>query len=71
MIRIAEKLGFIRVRAVAVCAKVGISRKVGHKKACIPANLRQNCLGTKFLTVRSDFGKIIDVGRAKLCFLDD
>jgi hypothetical protein len=40
MIRIAEKLGFIRVRAVAVCVKVGISRKVGHKKACIPANLR-------------------------------
>jgi hypothetical protein len=40
MIRIAEKLGFIRDREVAVCAKAGIGRKVGHKKACIPANLR-------------------------------
>jgi hypothetical protein len=40
MIRIVEKLGFIRARAVAVCAKAGIGRKVGHKKACIPANLR-------------------------------
>ncbi len=42
MIRIAGKLGFIRVRAVAVCAKVGIRRKVGHERACIPANLGQN-----------------------------
>jgi hypothetical protein len=40
MIRIAKKLGFIRARAVAVCAKAGIGRKGGHKKACIPANLR-------------------------------
>jgi len=40
MIRIAEKLGFIRVRAVAVCAKAGIGRKVGHRKPCFPANLR-------------------------------
>ncbi len=40
MIRIAEKPGFIRDRAVAVCAKAGIARKVGHKDAYIPANLR-------------------------------
>jgi hypothetical protein len=31
MIRIAEKLGLIKVRTVTVCAKVGIGRKAGHK----------------------------------------
>jgi len=31
MIKIAEKLEFIKVRAVTVCAKVGIGRKAGHK----------------------------------------
>jgi hypothetical protein len=40
MIRIAEKVGFMKIRTVTVCAKVDISRKVGHKKPCIPANLR-------------------------------
>jgi hypothetical protein len=40
MIRIAEKLGFMKVRAVIVCAKVGIGRKVGHKKPCMPANFQ-------------------------------
>ena len=40
MIRIAEKLGFMKVRAVMVHAKVDISRKVGTKRPCIPANLR-------------------------------
>jgi hypothetical protein len=29
MIRIAEKLGFMKVRAVTVCAKVGLGRKTG------------------------------------------
>jgi hypothetical protein len=38
MIRIAEKLGFMKVRAVAVCAKVDIGRKAGHKKACFHAS---------------------------------
>jgi hypothetical protein len=40
MIRIAEKHGFVKVRAVMVYAKAGISRKVGHKKPCIPANFQ-------------------------------
>jgi len=33
MIRIAEQLEFMKVRAVTVCAKVGIGRKAkaGHK----------------------------------------
>jgi len=31
MIRIAEQLEFVKVRAVTVCAKVGIGRKAGHK----------------------------------------
>ncbi|GAF98277.1 unnamed protein product, partial [marine sediment metagenome] len=34
MIRIAEKHGFMKTRAVKVCAKVGIGRKAGHKKRC-------------------------------------
>ncbi|MFC1781631.1 hypothetical protein ACFLZ8_05160 [Planctomycetota bacterium] len=32
MVRIDKKLGFMKVRAVMVCAKVGIGRKEGHKK---------------------------------------
>jgi hypothetical protein len=31
MIRIAEKLGFIKVQAVKVCAKVGVGRKTSLK----------------------------------------
>jgi hypothetical protein len=31
MLRIPEELEFMNVRAVTVCAKVGIGRKVGHK----------------------------------------
>jgi len=31
MIRITEKRGFMKVRAVMVCAKTGIGRKVWHK----------------------------------------
>ena len=37
---IAEKLGFIKVLAVTVCAKLGVGIKTGHKKACIPANFQ-------------------------------
>ena len=37
MIRIAEKLGVMKVRAIMVCEKVGIGRKVGHKKTCFHA----------------------------------
>jgi hypothetical protein len=40
MIRIAKKLEFMTGCAVMVCAKVGIRRKVGHKKPCIPANFQ-------------------------------
>jgi hypothetical protein len=32
MPRIAEKLEFMTGRVVKVCTKVGIGRKVGHKK---------------------------------------
>jgi hypothetical protein len=31
MIRISEQLEFMKVRAVTVCAKVGIGRKARHK----------------------------------------
>jgi len=30
----------MKVRAVKVCAKVGIGRKVGHKKPCFLANFQ-------------------------------
>ncbi len=70
MIRIAEKLGFMKVRAAMVCARVGIGRKVRHKKPCIrrqfSIKLPRN---PKSLTVQREFGKIIDVIRRKLCCL--
>ena len=44
MIRIAEKLGLMKVRAVMVCAKVGIGRKVGHKIHVFPAIFQENRL---------------------------
>ena len=47
MRKIAEKLDLIKARAIKVCAKVGIERKVGHKKACIPANFQQSFLKNK------------------------
>ncbi len=40
MPKIAEKLGFMKVRAVTVCAKAGIGRKAGHKKTCFHANFQ-------------------------------
>jgi len=38
MLKIAEKLDFMKVRTVTVCAKTGIGRKVGYKKTCFQAN---------------------------------
>jgi len=49
MVRIAEKLGFIKVQAIMVCAKVGIARKVGHKKPCFPTNFNKNASKKKLL----------------------
>ena len=69
MIRITEKLGFGRTRAVAVCAKVGIGRKVGHKKRVFLQICDKTASKTKSLTVQGDFDKIIDVERTELCFV--
>jgi len=70
MIRIAEKLGFIKVRAVTVCAKVGIGRKVGYKKPCIRRQFSiKPHRKRKSLTVHGDFDKIIDIERTELCLL--
>jgi len=33
MPKIAEKLEFMKGRAIKVCAKAGIGRKLGHKKS--------------------------------------
>ena len=70
MIKTAEKLGSMNVRAVLVCAKTGIGRRTGHKKSGIrrqfpitPPRKR------KSLTVQGDYNKIIDLGRSELCFL--
>ena len=40
MPRIAEKLEFMKGRAVRVCAKAGIGRKAGYKKTCFHANFQ-------------------------------
>jgi hypothetical protein len=42
MPRIAEKLGFMKVRVVKVCEKAGIGRKAGHKKPCIRTIFQQS-----------------------------
>jgi len=66
MARIAEKIEFMTARAVKVCTKVGIERKVGHKKACIRRQFSIKLpRKRKSLTLQGDFDKIIDVGRAE------
>jgi len=40
MTKIVEKLEFMKAGAIKVYAKVGIGKKVGHKKTCIPANFQ-------------------------------
>jgi len=42
MTKIAEKLEFMTVHAVEVCAKARIGGKTGHKKPCFPANFQQS-----------------------------
>ena len=49
MIRIAEKLGFMKVRAVTVCAKAGISRKVGTNNHVFLAISNKTASKTKIL----------------------
>jgi hypothetical protein len=39
-----QKLQFMKMRAVNVCAKAGIESKVRHKKPCFRANFQQSCL---------------------------
>ncbi len=45
MLKIAEKIEFMKIGAVTVCAKIGIGRKAGHKKTCFRANFQSNRLG--------------------------
>jgi hypothetical protein len=42
MIRIAEQLGFMKVRALEVCTKAEIGRRARHIKSCSRANLQQS-----------------------------
>jgi hypothetical protein len=42
MAKIAEKLGFMKVRAIEVCTKAEIGRKARHIKACSRANFQQS-----------------------------
>ena len=44
MFEIAEKLEFMKVRVVKVCAKAGIGRKAEHENSGFRVNVRQNCL---------------------------
>jgi len=45
MPRIAEKLEFMKVRAVTVCVRAGIGRKVGYEKRVFMHIFSKNCLG--------------------------
>ncbi len=38
LIKIVEKLEFMKVRAVMICSKTGIGKKVEHRKTCFHAN---------------------------------
>ena len=49
MPRIAEKLGFVTVRAVKVCEKAGIGRSRGHKKNVFMQIFNKTVLEKKFL----------------------
>ena len=69
MPRIAEKLEFMNVRAVTVCAKARIGRKVRHKKRVFMQIFSKIASEKIFSTVQGDFGKIIVDVRRKLCFL--
>jgi len=42
MIRIAEQLGFMKVRALEVCTKAEIGRRARHIKSCSRANFQQS-----------------------------
>ncbi len=68
MIKIAEKLGFMKVRAVMVYAKAGIGRKLGHKKPCFSANLKIMLpRKLKSLIFRGNLDMIIDIGKTEQC----
>jgi hypothetical protein len=42
MTKTAEKLGFMKVRALEVCTKAEISRRARHIKSCSRANFQQS-----------------------------
>jgi hypothetical protein len=42
MIKSAEQLGFMKVRALKVCTKAEISRRVRYIKSCSRANFQQS-----------------------------
>jgi hypothetical protein len=65
---VAEKLEFMKVRAVKICAKTKTGKKLRHKKPCRLACIQQNCL-EKILTVQGNLCIIIGVVRRKSCFL--
>jgi hypothetical protein len=70
MRKIAEKLGFMNSRAVKICLKVSIGRKVRHKKPYIRSQFSIKLpRKQKSLTVQGVFDKIIDVGRTESCLL--
>jgi len=68
MQRIAEKLDFTKGRAVKVCAKARVGRKVGHKKRVFVQIFKIIVSIKKFLIVQGNFGKFIDVVRRNYVF---
>jgi len=47
MCEVAEKLEFMKMRAVKVCPKAGVGRSPGHKNPCFRANFRKSGFGTE------------------------
>ncbi len=68
MPKIAEKLDFRKGRAVKVCAKARIGRKVRHKKRVFVQIFKKMYRNRKFLIVQGNFGKFIDVVQGNYVF---
>jgi hypothetical protein len=68
MPKIAEKLGFMKGRAVKVCAKARIRRKVRHKKRVLVQIFKKMSRNRKFLIVQGKIGKFIDLVQGNYVF---
>jgi hypothetical protein len=68
MLRIAEKVEFMKGRAVKVCAKAGIGRKVGHEKRVFLQIFKKLSQNRKILIIQDNFVTFIDVLRRNFVY---